>query len=448
MKQIFRIFAAVAVMAAVAGCYNDFDTPQPVKPSTDKDFEEMLKLDIMQVKELFLKEHKSLSDTGENTSWDDTKYTHIGWFSQAQYDKDMAALANGESIYDQDMPGYVPGDWDKPADAVEYYILGKVQSSDEEGNIYKSLHLVDETAAIEVKLGTGLYLDFPMGHYNRETGTIDTHYVYVKISGLYVGNYRMMLSIGKGPTDSYNKVGEHKFYANSNMENPAEIKERVFLGEATQLKVNKEILVIDENNYEDFFGETNQDKLGRMVLIKGITCRYGDVGGNLYPSWMCTDVRPVESKYWYKWAANEDFFSSTSQRNIHCNFYGSVLFAYDNACTETVNTNGNPLLSEKLPKQMMKEGVFTVRTSGYSRFARQPIVREGATGDILAIMGVYAKYWGQDYGAYQCSINRFEDIMFAEEDFWTEADVKSQSEGGNTPDDSFVTILSNSDYEE
>lgn len=448
MKQIFRIFAAVAVMAAVAGCYNDFDTPQPVKPSTDKDFEEMTKLDIMQVKQLFLKEHKTLNHTGDNTSWDDTKYTHIGWFSQAQYDKDMAALANGESIYDQDMPGYVPGDWDKPADAVEYYILGKIQSSDEEGNIYKSLHLVDETAAIEVKLGTGLYIDFPMGHYDRETGTIDTHYVYVKISDLYVGNYRMMLSIGKGPTDSYNKVGEHKFYANSNMENPAEIKERVFLGEATQLKVNKEILVIDENNYEDFFGETNQDKLGRMVLIKGITCRYGDVDGNLYPSWMCTDLRPVESKYWYKWAVNENFLSSTSQRNIHCNFYGSVLFAYNNACTETVNTNGNPLLSEKLPKQMMKEGVFAVRTSGYSRFARQPIVREGAKGDILAIMGVYAKYWEQTYGAYQCSINRFEDIMFAEEDFLTEADVKAQSEGGITPDDSFVTALSNSDYEE
>lgn len=411
MKQIFRIFAAVAVMAAVAGCYNDFDAPQPAKVVTDEDFKEMTRMTIQQVKELFYAEHGDVSDTGGNTSWNDTKYVQV-------------------------------------PEGKEYYIKGKIQSSDEEGNIYKSLHLVDETAAIEVKLGTGLYIDFPMGHFNRETGTIDTHYVYVKISGLYVGNYRMMLSIGKGPTDSYNKVGEHKFYANSNMENPAEIKERVFLGEATQLKVNKEILVIDENNYEDFFGETNQDKLGRMVLIKGITCRYGDVGGNLYPSWMCTDVRPVESKYWYKWAANEDFFSSTSQRNIHCNFYGSVLFAYDNACTETVNTNGNPLLSEKLPKQMMKEGVFTVRTSGYSRFARQPIVREGATGDILAIMGVYAKYWGQDYGAYQCSINRFEDIMFAEEDFWTEADVKSQSEGGNTPDDSFVTILSNSDYEE
>lgn len=432
MKQIFRIFAAVAVMAAVAGCYNDFDTPQPVKPSTDKDFEEMLKLDIMQVKELFLKEHKSLSDTGENTSWDDTKYTHIGWFSQAQYDKDMAALANGESIYDQDMPGYVPGDWDKPADAVEYYILGKVQSSDEEGNIYKSLHLVDETAAIEVKLGTGLYIDFPMGHFNRETGTIDTHYVYVKISGLYVGNYRMMLSIGKGPTDSYNKVGEHKFYANSNMDNPAEIKERVFLGEATQLKLGEEILEVTASNYNEFFGQANRDKLGRMVLIRDITCRYGDVDGNLYPSWMCTDLRPVESKYWYKWGANENFFSSTSQRNIHCNFYGSVLFTYGAA----------------LPTQTMTAGVFTVRTSGYSRFARQPIVRDGATGDILAIMGIYAKYWGQSYGAYQCSVNRFEDIMFDKEDFLTEAEVKAQSEGGMTPDDSFVTALSNSDYEE
>lgn len=432
MKQIFRIFAAVAVMAAVAGCYNDFDAPQPVKPSTDKDFEEMLKLDIMQVKELFLKEHKTLNHTGDNTSWDDTKYTHIGWFSQTQYDKDMAALANGESIYDQDMPGYVPGDWDKPADAVEYYILGKIQSSDEEGNIYKSLHLVDETAAIEVKLGTGLYIDFPMGHFNRETGTIDTHYVYVKISGLYVGNYRMMLSIGKGPTDSYNKVGEHKFYANSNMENPAEIKERVFLGEATQLKLGEEILEVTASNYNEFFGQANRDKLGRMVLIRDITCRYGDVDGNLYPSWMCTDLRPVESKYWYKWGANENFFSSTSQRNIHCNFYGSVLFTYGAA----------------LPTQTMTAGVFTVRTSGYSRFARQPIVRDGETGDILAIMGIYAKYWGQSYGAYQCSVNRFEDIMFDKEDFLTEAEVKAQSEGGMTPDDSFVTALSNSDYEE
>lgn len=395
MKKIFRIFAAVAVMAGVTGCYSDFDTPQPAKVATDEDFKDMTRMTIQEVKQLFYDKFGDVSGTGSNTSWNDTKYIQI------------------------------------PEDK-EYYIKGKIQSSDEEGNIYKSLHLVDETAAIEVKLGTGLYIDFPMGHFDKQTGTIDTHYVYVKVSGLYVGNYRMMLSIGKGPTDSYNKVGEHKFYANSNMENPAEIKERVFLGEATQLKLGEEILVIDEKHYTDFYGKDNQEKLGRMVLIKGITCRYGNVGDNLYPSWMCTDLRPVESKYWYRWAANENFFSSTSQRNIHCNFYGSVLFTF----------------GASLPTQTLSAGVFTVRTSGYSRFARQPIVRDGAKGDILAIMGIYSKSWDYSFGAYQCSVNRFEDIMFAEEDFLTEAEVKAQSEGGITPDDSFVTALSNSDYEE
>ena len=408
MKSL-KITLAVLVGALAAGCYNDFDTPAPRKIYTDTDMTALglEHVTIKAVKDYF----GNTSGTGENDEWSDTQTVKFGELTPEE--TDFVGLRS----------------W--PA-AANYYIKGKVISSDRQGNIYKSLHLVDETAAIEVKLGTGLYIDFPMGHFNRETGTIDTHYVYVKISGLYVGNYRMMLSIGKGPTDSYNKVGEHKFYANSNMENPAEIKERVFLGEATQLKLGEEILEVTASNYNEFFGQANRDKLGRMVLIRDITCRYGDVDGNLYPSWMCTDLRPVESKYWYKWGANENFFSSTSQRNIHCNFYGSVLFTYGAA----------------LPTQMMTAGVFTVRTSGYSRFARQPIVRDGETGDILAIMGIYAKYWGQSYGAYQCSVNRFEDIMFDKEAFLTEAEVKAQSEGGMTPDDSFVTALSNSDYEE
>ena len=73
MKQIFRIFAAVAVMAAVAGCYNDFDTPQPAKVVTDEDFKEMTRMTIQQVKELFYAEHGDVSDTGGNTSWLVTK---------------------------------------------------------------------------------------------------------------------------------------------------------------------------------------------------------------------------------------------------------------------------------------------------------------------------------------------------------------------------------------
>lgn len=398
MKKIFQLFAALFVMVAVTGCYDNFETPQPKQPATDEDFAGMQRLTIQAVKDMFIAEHKTIDSTGSNTSWDDTKYTQI------------------------------------PEDAA-YYIKGKVQSSDEEGNIYKSLYLVDETGAIEVKLSTGLYIDYPMGHFDPETGTIDTHYVYVKVSGLYIGNYRMMLSLGKGPTDSYNKANEHKFYANSNIEDPTEIAERVFLGEKTQLTVGEEILEIDASNYNSIYGKANEDKLGRMALIKGITCCYGDVDGNLFPSWMNTDVRPVESKYWYTWAVNENFFmegvedspiTEKDERLIHVNYYGSVLFSYIG-----------------LPTQTNKAGVFSVRTSGYSRFAKMPIVRDGAKGDILAIIGIYAKYWDQSYGAYQCSVNRYEDIMFPEDAYLSLEEVAEL-----TPEDSRYTVNKTTDYDD
>lgn len=388
MKKLFQIGALLAVLVAVTGCYNDFDTPKPAKVYNDEDFAGLTRITIADVKQLFIAEHGDVANTGENSSWDNTKYTQI------------------------------KGD---------YYIKGKIQSSDEEGNVYKSLHLVDETGAIEVKLGTGLYIDYPMGRFDKTTGTIDSRYVFVKISDLYVGNYRMMLSIGSGPTDSFNKVGEHKFYANSNIENPAEIKKRVFLGDKTQLKLGEEILEITPENYNQFYGKDAMKYLGRLVIIRDVTCRYGDVGSNLYPSWMCTDLRPVESKYWYTWAVNETFTTEGSGRSIHCNFYGSVLFTYGDA----------------IPAQTLTAGVYTVRTSGYSRFAKYPIVRDGAKGDILAIFGIYSKSWTYGFGAYQCSVSYFDDIMFDKEAFLTSEEVKQL-----TPETSWITKLTGSDYEE
>ncbi len=392
MKKLFRISALLAVMAAVAGCYNDFDTPAPAKVYTDEDFAGMELKTIAEVKKMCIDEHGDVANTGENSSWKDTKYTQI------------------------------------PEDA-NYYIKGKVQSSDEEGNIYKSLHLVDETGAIELKLGSNLSVDYPMGHFDRETGKIPTHWVYVKIAGLYIGNYRMMLSLGGGPTDSYNKAGEHKFYANSNIENQSEVNRRVFLGEATELSLGKEILEITKDNQGSFFGQAGQDYLGRMVLIRDVACRYGAVGSNLYPSWMCTDLRPVESKYWYKWAVNETFKSEGTDKNIHCNYYGSVLFTYGDA----------------VPSSTMAAGVFTVRTSGYSRFAKAPIVKDGARGDLLAIFGIYSKSWTYSFGAYQCSVNRFEDIMFDKDDFLTAEEAEALAPAGS---DSWITKLTDDDYDE
>ncbi len=355
MKRILKAYWMLAVAVAAVGCYDDFDTPAPEKIYADDDFSTLQHVSIAEVKQMFLDEFGTLEHTGDNTSWEDTKYLQI----------------------EEDI-----------------YIKGKVQSNDEEGNVYKSLYLCDESGAIEVKLTNGNYLNYPTGHFDPATGTMPSSWVYVKLKGLYLGNYRMMLSIGGAPSSSYNKVGEHKFYANSNIENKSTIAEHVFYGGPAELSVEGgDILVITPETKGDFFGKENIDKLGRMVWIKDVVCRYGEVDGNKYPSWMDTNVRPVVSKYWYNWGFNNKTYSQAA------NLYGSVLFTYDN----------------RLPSITGKAGVYVVRTSGYARFAGKPIVNDGQTVDILGNLAIYAKYWA-DYATYQLTINRLEDIMIKEAD--------------------------------
>ena len=103
------------------------------KVYTDEDFAGMKHISIADVKQMFLDEHKSLGGTGSNSSWGDTKYVQIG----------------------------------QSPDGLDYYIKGKVQSSDEEGNVYKSLYLVDDSGAIEVKLTTGSILPIRWGVSTR-----------------------------------------------------------------------------------------------------------------------------------------------------------------------------------------------------------------------------------------------------------------------------------------
>ena len=59
---------------------------------------------------------------------------------------------------------------------------------------------------------------------------------------------------------------------------------------------------------------------------------------------------------------------------------------------------------------------------------------DGAKGDIMAIFGIYSKDWTYNYGAYQCTVNYFDDIMFDKDAFLTEAEVEEL-----TPADSWVT---------
>lgn len=375
MKTILKAYWMLAVAVLAVGCYNDQEVPAPEKIYTDVDFLNLEQVTIREVKQMFLDAFGTLEHTGDNTSWDDTKYLQI----------------------EEDI-----------------YIKGKVQSNDEEGNVYKSLYICDETGAIEVKLTNGNYLNYPTGHFDPATGTMPSSWVYVKLKGLYIGNYRMMLSIGGAPSSSYNKVGEHKFYANSNLENLTTIAQHVFYGGPAELSVAEgDILVVTPETKDlicchtgNNMGDNSKalDVMGRLVWIKDVTCRYGVVDENKYPSWMDTNVRPVVSKFWYRWGFNDKTYAKAA------NLYGSVLFSYD----------------KNLPTYTGKAGVYVVRTSGYARFAAKPIVNDGQKVDILGHLAIYGKYWA-DYATYQISINRFEDIMIHPEDaaapYITEAEM-------------------------
>lgn len=94
----------------------------------------------------------------------------------------------------------------------------------------------------------------------------------MRLDGLYLGNYRMMLSIGGAPSDGINTAGNHKFYANSNLDNPKVAALNVFRGEYTTLD-DSDIKEVDGSNYTSL-GEAD---LGRLVRFNKIKIRYAGV---------------------------------------------------------------------------------------------------------------------------------------------------------------------------
>lgn len=393
IMKLNKLFALIAVAVMAVGCYEKYEDVAPRPIYNDVSFEEMFpeaeRITIAELKYAF----GTISNTGVNSGWNNTIYKLIG-----------------EDVF----VGH------------DVYIKGKVTSDDTEGNVYKSLYIQDETTGIELKLNNNVGVRYKKGSW-----------VYVRLTGLYLGNYRMMLSLGGAPSESWNKAGEHKYYANSNIELQEVVDQYVFPGEAAQegLRVGSyaewdyndpntiDIITVTPENYVDVFSpakvelkgkfhdsfKMSQRELmfGRLIRFEGLECRYAGVPNqdgvtnpalksgsfeNIYPSWLYTDPRPTVSKGWYQWAFKEE----VTGRSL----YGSVLFTYNPNAT---------VCSEN--------GVYALRTSGYSRFARRNVCKDGEKAAITAIYGIYAQrsdYAGNadDYASYQLTISSFSDLEF------------------------------------
>ncbi|WP_418981666.1 DUF5689 domain-containing protein [Alistipes sp.] len=335
MKRLFSILLAAAVGLFFVGCYNDLDNPGAAKIYTDADFADMEYWSIKDIKDKFIAANPS--------------YT-----------------SNNGGVY-------------KMVVQENAYTRGKVISSDDTGNVYKTIYIYDEQTqrAIEVKLNTDNYLFFPIGSM-----------VYVTLKGLVLGNYRGMISIGTYSDDAK--------YANGNILLPLLIEEHVHPGVKIGM-TPADTLVVNSTNYNTL----SDNDLGRLVRFEDITSAYGKTKWgykNRFPNYFANSTSYDEDtnpdwEIWKKptWSLKRQI-SNPDQGFSEVFYFGSTLVTYTGINSTSV------------------EGNYVIRTSGYARFREQPIP---ADGEKVTVTALYTKFTGPagQNPAYQLVINSASDVV-------------------------------------
>ena len=329
MIKKITISLIAALCFTLTSCYNDFDEPSPAKVWNESDFQGSQIVSIKFLKNLFTEKY----GTGTNS------------------------LAQTLVIED------------------DYVISGKVISSDQAGNVYKSLYIYDEKSetAIELKLNVNNYVEYQLGQT-----------IFVKCKGLALGNHRYMISLGAKPTAKDVANG----YANSNIEDIVQLNAHIFEGAEGKLTA-ADTLVVTPSTYHTL---TDND-LGRLVRFEGIRYNIGNLDGDTYPYYLEV-LYPNNSTtgvYTNKYFEQEGLTPTYAYSYNNQRYYGSSWFGYPDAGQNKV-------------------GNYIVRVSGYSNFSLQPLPSAGAEGDITAIYTKYSAKSG-NHISYQLLLNSYADIQ-------------------------------------
>lgn len=334
MNRFIQLCLIALLSLNFSSCYNSFDDPETAKVWTDADFEGQI-MSIKDFKQLFY----------------------------SKYGNDASSLKQYLEITD------------------DYVIKGKVISSDQAGNVYKSVYIYDGTAGIELKLMVSNYVYFQMGQT-----------LYVKTKGLAIGCYRYMLSVGLPPTAEDVEDG----YANRNIETMLQLNQHVFEGAAGTI-TDADITTITNQNYSTL----SDDMLGCLVRFEGLTYKAGQIGSNKYPMYLETTYpnNSTQATYTSKYYEDEGLTPTYAYSYNDDHYYGSSFFTYNYD-----SSNGGT-------RDTAVSGSYIVRVSGYANFALQPLPEDKATGNITAIYTKYCSSSGY-YPVYQLLINQFSDIEF------------------------------------
>ncbi len=332
MNKIYKLAIMVIAVFALSSCYNHFDDPAPTKPWTEADFPDQKLITIKQLKQMFID----------------------------KYGTGASSLAQTLPITEDLM------------------IAGKVISSDQAGNVYKSIYLYDESceSAIEVKVMVSNWVLYHPGQT-----------VYIKLNGLCVGSYRYMLSVGTMPSAADIADG----YANNNIQTKPDIDAHIFIGALGQLTA-ADTLVITPSNYSTALTD---DALGRLVRFEGVTYKTGTFDGDKYPQYLEVTYPNGQTTgvYTNQYELPDGKPFTTFAYNYDDErYYGSSWFSYN---------AGSPTYT----------GNYIVRVSGYSNFALVQLPTPNTTGDITAI---YTKYSSRSGGfvKYQLLLNSDAGVVF------------------------------------
>ena len=292
----------------------------------------------------------------------------------------------------------------------EVIIAGKVSSSDEQGNFYKSIYIQDETGGIELKLGkSSLYSDYKPGQT-----------VYVNLLGMKVGmyGYKELKNYSDGPSGGSGMVqigldDPTQEYETSYIEEDAFIRQRVFRGERGDQVTPVELTEAQLPSRTATLATCPY--LGKLVTVKGL--KYADEIFTLVylDSNVDTDLSSnrvfLSDKTWgvTTWAMSRNKFV----QNLDAGLFDSAMIGNSGDYNHgTVADHREQLRSNASAATVSQyftcgKTEVVVRTSGYARFADSEIpaavLDKSRTVDITGVLTLYQ-------GTIQLVINSLDDV--------------------------------------
>lgn len=323
-------------------------------------------------------------------------------------------------------------------------IKGRVSTTDQPGNFYKSFYIQDETGGMEIKIGkNGLYNDYKEGQE-----------VYISCDGLYLGEYgyKSGSAYGNGMVQiGYDGKGTD--YETSYLESSLLIDTHIFRADPKDIHKVEPVVLKESELPKSNSTLANCKYIGRMVTIKDLSYgwmddRYKELNEAFVLLYINSqkDKKASSNRIFIsgedtgidRWGLSKERMSEYLESGMwddvnvgNANDYthgkvGDPQYAYKGYYKDEhgeehwdVDEDGNPIKTyPAIERNAYSVSQYfstpngtcvQVRTSGYGKFADKLVGEDVLSGkQTVDITGILTLYQGK----IQITVNRFEDIKY------------------------------------